>query len=93
MIDFPSKRRAGSRMMPLYYFDTREDDDFIEDDVGIEFPDLSAVKVEAARALAEFARDVIPGKLKRVLVVEVRDVRGPVLKAIMHFEAVILRPA
>ena len=77
--------------MPLYYFDTRDNDDFIEDDVGLEFSNLDAVKVEAARALAELARDVIPGSLKRKLAVEVRDEEGPVLRATLIFEAVILR--
>lgn len=79
--------------MPLYFFDTRDNDDFIEDDEGLEYPDLEAVKVAAAKALAELARDVIPGSLKRKLSVEVRDALGPVLVAVMTFEAVILRPA
>lgn len=79
--------------MPLYFFDTREDDTFIEDDIGLHYPDLDAAKLEAGRALAELARDVIPGSLKRELAVEVRDQFGPVLAARMTFEAVILRPA
>jgi hypothetical protein len=78
--------------MPLYFFDHRDNDEFIEDDVGLEYPSLEAVKVEAARSLAELARDVIPGSLKRKLAVEVRDEDGPVLRALMTFEAVILRP-
>lgn len=77
--------------MPLYFFDTRDNDQFTEDDVGVEFPGLDAVKVESARALAEIARDVIPGSLKRELSVEVRDTIGPVLEARMKFEAVVLR--
>ena len=79
--------------MPLYFFDTRDGDRFIEDDIGLEFPDLEAVKIEASRALAELAHDVLPGSLKRELAVEVRDEAGPVLKALMRFEATILRPA
>ena len=79
--------------MAIYFFDTRDNDDFIEDDVGFEFADIEAVKIEAARALADLARDVIPGSLKRKLAVEVRDQIGPVLRALMTFEAVILRPA
>jgi hypothetical protein len=78
--------------MALYFFDTRDNDDFIEDDAGLEYPDLEAVKVAAAKALAELARDVIPGSLRRKLTVEVRDEQGPVLVATMTFEAVILRP-
>lgn len=79
--------------MPLYFFDTRDDDTFIEDDIGLHYPDLDAAKLEAGRALAELARDVIPGSLKRELAVEVRDQFGPVLATRMTFEAVILRPA
>ena len=79
--------------MPLYFFDTRDNDSFIGDDVGLDYPDLAAVKIEAGRSLAELARDVIPGSLKRELAVEVRDRFGPVLTARMSFEAVVLRPA
>ena len=32
------------------------DDDFIEDDIGLDFPDLERVKIEATRALVELAR-------------------------------------
>ena len=78
--------------MPHYFFDTRDNDEFITDDVGLELPDLERVKVEAARALADLARDVIPGSVRRHLSVEVRDDQGPVMIAMMMFEAVILRP-
>lgn len=77
--------------MARFYFDSRDNDDFIEDDEGLEFPDLEAVKIQAAKALAELARDVIPGSLKRNLAIEVRDEQGPVLRAMMSFEAVVLR--
>jgi anthranilate phosphoribosyltransferase len=77
--------------MPLYFFDTRDNDKFMEDDSGLEFQDLDEVKVEAAKALAELARDVLPGSLRRELAIEVRDELGPVLKALMRFEAIILR--
>lgn len=78
--------------MTRYFFDTRDDSDFIDDEIGLELPDLEAVKRTAAIALAELARDVLPGKLKRVLKVEVRDAYGPLMEAIMTFEAIILRP-
>ena len=76
--------------VPLYFFDTRDNDNFIEDDVGIELPDLEAVKAQAARSLAELARDVLPGSLQRDLAVEVRDERQPVLQAKLRFEAHLL---
>ena len=52
--------------------------------------DLETVKIVAAASLAELARDVIPGSLKRVLVVEVRDGEQPVLEARLVFEAIVL---
>jgi hypothetical protein len=79
--------------VPLYFFDSRDDDEFIEDESGLEFPNLGTVKIEAARALAELARDVIPGSMRRKLAIEVRDEQGPVLIAKMIFEAVILKGA
>jgi hypothetical protein len=78
--------------MLLYFFNIRDNDDFIEDEVGLAFADLEAVKIEAARALAEIACDAIPGSVRRQLSVEVRDAQGPVLLATMAFEAVPLRP-
>jgi hypothetical protein len=75
----------------MYFFDTRDNDDFIEDDEGLDLPDIDAAKVAAAASLAELARDVLPGSFKRDLAVEVRDNSGSVLKALMKFEAVILR--
>ena len=84
--------QTGESLVATYFFDTRDNDEFVEDDFGIEVDNLEAVKVEAARALAELARDVIPGSLKRILAVEVRDEQGPVLKAVMTFVAVLIRP-
>lgn len=78
--------------MPLYFFDTRDEDAFIEDDVGLELPNLEAAKTQASLSLAELARDVLPGSEKRTLVVEVRDERQPVLRVTMVFEALVLTP-
>jgi hypothetical protein len=72
--------------MARYYFDVRDNDTFIEDDVGVELPSLEIVKRDAAKALAEIARDVLPGSVVRTLTVEVRDDTGPILKAILRFE-------
>ena len=76
--------------MPLYFFDTRDNDTLVEDDIGVDLPDLEAVKRQASLSLAELARDVLPGSLKRQLAVEVRDERQPILRALLTFEAVIL---
>jgi hypothetical protein len=58
--------------MPRYFFDTRDNGTFIEDDVGLEMSSLEEVKIEATRCLAEMARDVLPGSVRRDLAVEVR---------------------
>ncbi len=74
--------------VPLYFFDTRDGD--TRDDIGLELPDLEAVKAQAALSLAELARDVLPGSMRREIVIEVRDERRPVMEARLIFEAVLL---
>jgi hypothetical protein len=74
----------------LYFFDTRDNGTFIEDDVGLELVGLDAVKTQAALSLAELAHDVLPGSIKRVLSVEVRDAFQPILKDVLTFEAIVL---
>ena len=39
--------------MPRYYFDSREGDHFIRDEIGIELDSLDAAEYEAARGAAE----------------------------------------
>ena len=73
-----------------YYFDIRDNGTFIEDDLGLEFADLDAVKTQAALSLAELAREVLPGSIKRVLSVEVRDALQPILRDVLTFEAIVL---
>jgi hypothetical protein len=81
--------------MPRYYFDVRDDDKVTFDEVGLVFHSLETVKEEAARALAEIAADVIPGTVRRVLAIEVRDeARRLLLEARLVFEIVqVLEPA
>jgi hypothetical protein len=74
----------------LYFFDTRDNGTFIEDDTGIDCADLDSVKRQAALSLAELARDVLPESIKRVLSVEVRDATQPILKDVLTFEAIVL---
>jgi hypothetical protein len=73
-----------------YFFDTRDNGTFIEDDVGVDCANLDAVKALAALSLIELARDVLPGSIKRVLSVEVRDAIQPILQDVLTFEAVAL---
>jgi len=73
-----------------YFFDTRDNGTFIQDDVGVECADMDAVKTEAALSLAELARDVLPGSIERILAVEVRNSTRPILKDVLTFEAIVL---
>lgn len=59
--------------MARYYFDTRDDDKFICDDVGVELPDIAAVTKLASESLAELAAEVLPKVSARCLGVDVRD--------------------
>jgi hypothetical protein len=78
--------------VPLYYFDSRDGESFIEDEDGLEFPDLETPRDQATAALADLARDVLPGSIRRELAIEVRDeYRGPLLRTSLVFEAVRLR--
>ena len=72
--------------MAHYFFDTRDNDTFIEDDVGLEVSTLQGARDIASKSLAELARDVLPGAAVRTLAVEVRDAVGPVLRAVLRFE-------
>ena len=72
--------------MVRYYFDSRDNDLFLEDDEGYELPSLAVAKRLAAAALAEIARDVFPGPVVRTLTIELRDDTGPLLRISMQFE-------
>ena len=78
------------RRFMRYFFDTRDNGTFIEDDVGIELSGFQAAKDLAAVSLAEMAKDVLPGSIKRVLSVEVRDLLQPILRDVLTFEAISL---
>jgi hypothetical protein len=73
--------------MARYFFDWRDNENFDEDDEGVELPDLEAIKVEASRALLERARDILPGLDRHSLSIEVRDENGrPLLSVILVLE-------
>jgi hypothetical protein len=76
--------------MPRYYFDMREGDEIAPDEEGMELRTLQAVQEEAARALADMARDAIRGRpvdgSGHRMSIEVRDDNGPVLEVKFTFE-------
>jgi uncharacterized protein DUF6894 len=75
--------------MRRYYFDLREGDDLAADDEGLELPSIERVQEEAARSLADMARDAVrknhDGAGHRMSI-EVRDDGGPVLQVKFTFE-------
>lgn len=72
--------------MPRYYFDSRDNETFIPDEDGVEIATLDEVKLTASRAMADFAKDVLPGSVVRILTIEVRDEVGLVLLVSLRFE-------
>ncbi|MGY3611039.1 DUF6894 family protein [Bradyrhizobium sp. Lot33] len=72
--------------MPHYYFDTRDNENFVPDEIGLEITSFEKVKAVASAAMADLARDVLPGSLVRDLRIEVRDDSGPVLRVTLRFE-------
>ena len=67
--------------MRRYYFDIREGDEIFSDEEGLELSTIEKVQEEAARSLADMARDAVRtlGGDSQQLSIEVRDDSGPVL--------------
>lgn len=75
--------------MSRYYFDMRDDDDVASDEEGLELPTIESVQEEAARSLADMARDAVQTHrdgTRRPMAIEVRDDNGSVLQARFTFE-------
>lgn len=83
----PEKRDAG---MARYYFDLIDEDVLVIDDEGLDLPDLRAVQAEAAKSLADMARDAVhtssPTRGLRSMAIEVRNELGPCLQVKFTFE-------
>ena len=59
--------------MPWFYFDVREGTRFVQDEEGLEFPDLDAAEREAAESAAAIGRDLLPRGDAREVTIEVRN--------------------
>jgi hypothetical protein len=78
--------------VPRYYFDSRDGESFICDEDGLELPSLEVARDQATEALADMAKDVLPGSIRRELAIEVRnEEKRPLLRTSLVFEAVPLR--
>jgi hypothetical protein len=79
--------------MPRYFFDTMDSGRLVCDESGIELPSIQAARAEAARSLADIARDMPPDNCREV-VVEVSDDEGcPLFRAALYFEIEDLVPS
>ena len=77
--------------MGFYFFDTRDGNDFIRDELGLELDGIESARDHATAGLADLAHDAIPGSVRRELAVEVSDEhRKPLLRATLWFEVAIL---
>jgi hypothetical protein len=76
--------------MPRYYFDLLDGDVLASDEEGLLLPNLQAAQAEAARSLADMARDAVENLTatpdKRDMAIEVRDAAGPVMQVKFTFE-------
>jgi len=81
--------------MPRYYFDLLEGDVLAVDDEGLELSSLRAVQAEAAKSLADMARDAVhgfpPAAGQQNMAIEVRDNCGPLLQVKLSLEVERLR--
>ncbi len=74
--------------MTRYYFDLMDGDDLAVDEEGLELSDIRKVQAEAAKSLADMARDAVSNAsiAKRQMAIEVRDKNGPVMQVRFSFE-------
>ena len=61
--------------MPRFYFDVREGQLFVEDQDGLEFPDIDTAEQEAIQAAASIGKERLPRGDTRDVTVEVRNER------------------
>jgi len=81
--------RYGSHLMGIYYFHIRDDFGVVKDPEGMEFPDRTALLVEAIRSADEFVRETTPHYRMRL---EIVDANGrtvlvtPVQESLLSWE-------
>jgi len=74
--------------MALYFFDLRDDAEFVVDEQGVELRDTRAVQDEIARTLSGLAWDAMRSDRAegQQMIIEVRDASGPVMEGKLSFE-------
>ncbi|MBR0856776.1 DUF6894 family protein [Bradyrhizobium liaoningense] len=76
--------------MPRYYFDLRDEKGIALDEEGLELASHRAVQAEAAKSVADMARDAVlsasPAGGRQTMSIDVRDDGGPVMQVTFSFE-------
>jgi hypothetical protein len=62
--------------MPRYFFDVRDQQSVVYDEIGIELADIDAARREAWRALAEMMQEEISRAGKAVVAIDIRTGSG-----------------
>jgi hypothetical protein len=78
--------------MRRFYFDLRDENGLLVGEDGVMCRDLQAVQTEAARAIADMARDAVhmaAPPSPTTMSIEVRDDDGPVMQVDFRFEVVV----
>ena len=81
--------------MPRCYFDVREGRLFVEDQDGLEFPDLETAEQEAIQAAASIGKERLPRGDTRDVTVEVRNERRQLVVTVrveLHIDRVHPEP-
>jgi hypothetical protein len=80
---------AKDAAMPRYYFDLRDEAGVALDEEGLELASSRAVQAEAAKSVADMARDAIlsapPAGRRQSMAIDVRDAAGPVMQVNFSF--------
>ncbi|MBR0814879.1 MULTISPECIES: DUF6894 family protein [Bradyrhizobium] len=76
--------------MARYYFDLRDDTGTALDEEGLELSSPRAVQAEAAKSIADMARDAVlaasPAGGRQEMAIDVRDANGPIMQVKFCFE-------
>jgi hypothetical protein len=82
--------------MPRYYFDLRDERGTALDEEGLELSSMRAVQAEAAKSLADMARDAIIAApatgVRQSMAIDVRDASGPVMHVTFSFAVETFSP-
>ena len=71
-----------------FYFDTYEGGILVSDEEGLDVVDLTAAKLQAAKAVVDVAKDLVPNLQIGTVAIYVRDSEGRVVcTAEVNFEA------